>query len=99
VRLLKRILLLLRDFCKGALYPGLSLGCMLLMAALLSYLRPLDYLSDSALFPQNPYRPEAQLAMRLLKWGAGLALGCGLLIWAIFKIEAWLRGRPKKGPA
>lgn len=93
---LKKILIFLKDFFTGSLYPGLSVGFMLIVAAAMFYLRPQDFISESAVFPRNPNRPEVQLALRLLKLGAKLALGCAAAIWLILKIELWVAAWRKK---
>jgi hypothetical protein len=97
--LVKKILVFLKDFLVGLLYPALAAGFMLLIAAAMLYFQPADYLSDKALFPRNPQRPEAQLAWKLLRWGAELALASSLALGLAIKIESWWKKRPKKEPA
>jgi len=94
--ILKKILTFIKNFLTGLLYPGLTAGLFMLIAAAMIYFQPFDYFSDKLLFPRNPNRPEMKLAWKLLKWGGELALACGAVLWLERKIESWITGWLKK---
>jgi hypothetical protein len=93
--LIKKMLLFLRDILCGALFPGLAIGFMLLVASAMFYFRPQDYFTEHAVFPLPSQAGELLLASKLLKLGLLLVFSCSLLLWLRFKIEAWWKRRPK----
>lgn len=100
MEILKKILLFLKNFFIGALYPALAIGFMLLIAALMFYFQPQDFFGDKAVFPRNPHRPEVAQAWKLLKIGAGLIAASIFLLWSISKLEllysAWSKRRQER---
>jgi hypothetical protein len=60
-------------------------------------LRPQDYFGGSAAAVRSATGAETALAIRLLKLGTALALGCGVALLLALKIGAWWSHRAKKG--
>jgi hypothetical protein len=96
--MLKKILGFFKDLAVGLLFLTLSFGFMLLVASAMHHFRPQDYFTNSLSPPMDPQSPEAQLALRYLKWGATLTLGSAFILWISFKIDAWWKKRQKATP-